>query len=107
MKAKKQKRRFTLKDILPKYTLGDIIESEGVLERKMARIYKKLEQLEIHVGRKLTKKERDDVLDIVHEYTPRDSEGYYLVPIIPFERAWQIYRLTKWKLEKEKKISRK
>lgn len=83
---------------MPKYTLGDVLESEGDIERRMARIYKKLEQLAIHVGRQLTKEERDEVLDIVHEYTPKDSDGYYLVPIIPFEKAWQIYKLKKWKL---------
>jgi hypothetical protein len=52
-----------------------------------------MEQLEALTGRELTEKEQSAILDIVDDYTPKDNNGDYLGPTIPFEKAWEIYEL--------------
>jgi hypothetical protein len=121
---KKQKRRYTLADILPRYTLTDLFrEHEKLLadilprytleyllreqERlrvkdNVATIDESLEDLEAEIGRELTEDETSAILDIVDEYTPKNDEGNYLVGLLPFDYAWQIYR-AKNESFKEKK----
>lgn len=51
------------------------------------------EDLSALVGRDLTEKEQNDVLDIVDDYTPKDDDGNYLGELLPFNKAWEIYEL--------------
>lgn len=51
------------------------------------------EDLSALVGRDLTDKEQDSILDIVDDYTPKDRNGNYAGSILPFEKAWEIYEL--------------
>lgn len=52
-----------------------------------------LASLQDTLGRVLTPKEESAVLDIVDDYTPKDDDGNYLGPLIPFDKAWEIYEL--------------
>ena len=52
-----------------------------------------LDNLSDFVGRDLTVKEQSRILDIVDDYTPKDDDGNYQGPPIPFEKAWRIYEL--------------
>jgi len=45
------------------------------------------------VGRDLTSKEQSALLDIIDDYTPKDRDGNYAGPIIPFDKAWKIYQM--------------
>lgn len=52
-----------------------------------------LEDLTDLVGRNLTEDEQSGILDIVDEFTPKDSEGNYLGAILPFDKAWEVYEM--------------
>ena len=60
-----------------------------------AEIDRKFEYLTELIGRELTEKEEDDFLDIVDEYTPKDRDGNYLIDLVPFDYAWEIYEARK------------
>jgi hypothetical protein len=89
-----QQRRYTLADILQRYTLDDLFREQEVLRVKdnVAIIDELLEDLEAEIGRKLSEDETSAVLDIVDEYTPKDNKGNYLVELLPFDYAWEIYQ---------------
>lgn len=74
-----------------KYTLSDFLQEKD----NLAEIDERFEALSAHIGRLLTKEETDDILDIVDEYTPKNENGNYLYPLIPFEYAWEIYEIKK------------
>ncbi len=65
-----------------------------------------LEDLSAKVGRDLTKKEEEALLDIVDDYTPKDENGNYLGATIPFDKAWEIYELKRERTNAPKKQSR-
>ena len=52
-----------------------------------------LDNLSDFVGRDLTEKEQSRILDIVDDMTPKDEDGNYQGPPIPFEKAWRIHEL--------------
>lgn len=52
-----------------------------------------IESLSDTIGRDLTDAEQSSVLDIVDAYTPQDANGNYLGPLLPFDKAWEIYEL--------------
>ncbi len=51
------------------------------------------EQLSAYIGRDLTDAEQGALLDIVDDYTPKDQAGNYAGPLMPFEKAWEVYEL--------------
>lgn len=63
------------------------------LEVNVATIDDNFEDLSAFVGRDLTSKEQSAVLDIVDDFTPKDEYGRYAGPLIPFEKAWEMYEL--------------
>lgn len=63
------------------------------LQANEAIIDENFEDLADFIGRELTDKEVTAVLDIVDDYTPKGADGNYLGPVIPFEKAWEIYEL--------------
>lgn len=83
---------------MPKNHSPEIVEE---LERRLAEkarieenervIDDRLEYLARVAGRELTEEEQCGVLDIVDEYTPKDENGNYTGPVIPFLTAWKIY----------------
>ena len=56
-------------------------------------IDERLEDLSAIVGRDLTKREEEALLEIVDDYTPKDNRGNYAGDLIPFDKAWEIYEL--------------
>lgn len=62
-------------------------------EQKVEVIDQNLDTLSAFVGRDLTDKEQEAVLDIVDDYTPKGGDGNYLGAMLPFEKAWEIYEL--------------
>ena len=91
----KEPPKFTLEEILPKYTLADVIDEDPAVAYWEAEIDKLLDRLEVYVGRKLTKDERHEILEIVDKNTPRDNEGDIAGPFFPFDSAWEIYQARK------------
>ncbi len=90
---KKKLKKIKLEDVIQKYTLDDIVESEESKEQmKIAEdeIDQHLELLQEHIGRELVDVERRAVLDIVDEYSTKDDEGY-IVLYFSFIQAWKIY----------------
>ncbi len=91
----KKPKKITLEQILPKYTLTDVIVDDAVIENNEAEIDRRFENLAAYVGRKLTEEEQEAILDIVDECTPKDGKGYYRGPLVPFDYAWKIYENQK------------
>lgn len=52
-----------------------------------------LEALQDYVGRPITEREEEAILDIVDEFTPKDGYGNYSGALLPMDRAWEIYEL--------------
>lgn len=93
----KQPRKYTLTDIIKKYTFSDWLDEQESLRvnENIGIIDKHLSGLCDYLGRLLTEEETNDILDIVDEYTPKDKDGDYLGPLLPFEYAWEIYKIQK------------
>lgn len=101
---KKKLRKYTLTDIIKKYTLSDLLNEQESLRvsDNMAILDKHISDLCDSIGRLLTEKEACDILDIVDEYTPKDKDGNYLGPLLPFDYAWEIYEIQKESQSKQK-----
>lgn len=64
------------------------------LSQNESTIDSRIEDLSSELGRDLTPDEESSLLDIVDEYTPKNSDGSYLGgDTIPFDKAWEIYEL--------------
>lgn len=74
---------------------GERLAEERRTEQNIDLIDDQLDDLQADVGRALTEKEQSDLLDIVDEYTPKDENGDYAGPLMPFDKAWGIYELKK------------
>ncbi len=53
----------------------------------------RLDDLGSYLGRDLSPKEEDKLLDIIDEYTPKDADGMYAGDLISFDKAWEIYEM--------------
>ena len=98
---KKKPKKVTLKEVLPKYTLDDVIETEAHREAEKvadADVAKHLDLLYQYVGRELIKIERRAVLDIVEEYSTKDEDGYITL-YFSFIQAWKIYEQRRMRLK--------
>jgi len=94
---KKRQKKIKLKDILPRYTLDDVLqtaEEDKAVQEEMALLDNLITELEKHIGKKLTKDEEHDVLEIVEECSAKD-EGGYIIEYIPLDYAWMIYLMRK------------
>lgn len=90
----KKPKKIKLDDVLPKYTMDDVIETEANKEAEAAadaEVDHHLNLLYEYVGRELTGIERRAVLDIVEEYSPKNDEGYIAL-YSSFIQAWKIYQ---------------
>lgn len=56
-------------------------------------IDERLEDLSYSLGRELSEREEEALLNIADEYTPKDRDGNYSGDLIPFDKAWEIYNL--------------
>lgn len=98
---KKKPKKFTLKEILPKYTLDDVIETEADEEAEKeadAEVDRHLKLLYEYVGRELIGIERRAVLDIVEEYSTKDEDGYITL-YFSFIQAWKINEQRRMRLK--------
>lgn len=68
-------------------------EEEQAVAQNISVLDEQFDSLTDKLGRELTEKEHDNVLDIVDEYTPKDADGNYAGAIMPIEKAWEIYEL--------------
>ena len=99
---KKKPKKLTLGEILPKYTIDDVIETEADKEAmKVAEdeIDQHLDRLQEYIGRELVEIERRAVFDIVEENSTKDEEGY-IVLFFSFIQAWKIYKQQVMQLKK-------
>ncbi len=89
---KNGERKYTLDDIIPKYSISmdDLLETD--LDANIEIIDENLEGLSYSIGRELTEEEEDEILMIVDEFTPKNEKGNYLVDLLPFDYAWEIYQ---------------
>lgn len=69
------------------------IEQRERIDSNVAVIDDNFDALSDFVGRDLTVKEQSAILDIVDEYTAKDSDGNYQGAVMPFDKAWEIYEL--------------
>lgn len=67
-------------------------ESE-VLSQNERTIDNRLDDLADNLGRDISAQEEAAVLDIVDEYTPKDTEGNYAGELMSFDKAWEIHEL--------------
>lgn len=63
------------------------------VDSNVAAIDSNFDLLSDYVGRDLTENEQDAILNIVDDFTPKDEYGRYAGPLIPFEKAWEMYEL--------------
>lgn len=69
--------------------------SEGkALSTNESIIDDRLDNLSSFLGRDMTSKEEEALLDIVDEYTPKDDDGNYAGDLIGFDKAWDIYQMS-------------
>lgn len=68
-------------------------EEEKQLSENEATIDSHLESVSAIAGHTLTDKEESAILDIIDEFTAKDTDGSYLGAILPADKAWQIYEL--------------
>ena len=97
---KKKPKKFTLEEILPKYTLDDVIETEADeegMKQADTEIDHHLDLLQEYVGRELVASERRAVFDIVEEYSPKDEEGNITL-YFSFIQAWKIHEQRRIRL---------
>jgi hypothetical protein len=97
---KKKPKKIKLEDVIQKYTLDDVVESEEYkeeMEQAENEIEQHLELLQAYIGRELVEIERRAVLDIVGEYSTKDDDGY-IVLYFSFIQAWKIYEHQRKKL---------
>ena len=99
---KKKPKKLTLGEILPKYTIDDVIECEqhkAAMVEAEAEIDQHLDRLQEYIGRELVEIERRAVFDIVEENSTKDEEGY-IVLFFSFIQAWKIYEQHVMQLKK-------
>ena len=90
-------KKIKLEDILPKYTLDDVVESDGLkkaIEEAEAEIDKHFDRLQEHIGRELVEIERQAILNIVEKNSTKDEEGN-IVLFFSFIQAWKIYEIQR------------
>lgn len=90
---KKKPKKIKLEDVIQKYTLDDVVESEEykeAVEEAEEEIDQHLDLLQEFLGRELVKIERNAILDIVDEFSTKDDEGYIIL-YFSFIQAWKIY----------------
>jgi hypothetical protein len=99
---KNKARKFARDNMLPKFTAEDmfemLFEERKIVEKKRTEenidiINERFRDLSAVLGKELTGDEESAILDIVDEYTPKDKDGNYLYPLLPFDYAWKIYRI--------------
>lgn len=90
---RKKERRYTIADILSKYTMEDFLreQEDFRVEKNIEIIDENFEELAECVGREITEEEQSDILDIVDELTPKNAEGNYIAELLPFDYAWKVY----------------
>jgi hypothetical protein len=89
----KKPKKIKLNDILPKYTLDDVIETEAdkeATEAAEAEVDRHLNLLQEYIGRELVDIEQRAVCEIVEDYSTKDDEGN-IVLFFSFIQAWKIY----------------
>ncbi|MEI6378096.1 MAG: hypothetical protein WCO55_00410 [Candidatus Falkowbacteria bacterium] len=95
---KKNKSKKDVFEILPKEIVNKFFKERLELPDKefiangVEYIDKKLEELEELIGRDLKEFEESAILDIVDELTPKRADGKYIVDLLPFDYAWEIYK---------------
>ncbi len=67
------------------YEREALVENEGIVEDQLS-------ELQESIGRKLTKKQEEDILTIVDEFSPTGEDGKY-ISLFPFDKAYEIYEL--------------
>ena len=95
---RKKSKKYILSDIFPKYDYVELtrnIREDIQMEKNMAEIDEHLEELAEYLDRELTVYEESRILEIVDEYTPKKKDGNYLISLLPFEYAWEIYEAEK------------
>ena len=72
-------------------------DEEGVYHilKGIAEIDFEFGKLSENLGRELTDKEQDDILDILDEFMPKNDDGEFLSALISFEKLWEVYELRK------------
>lgn len=68
-------------------------EQEQIVQQNLDYIETNITNLEETIGRKLTESEESSILDIQDEFTPKDSDGNYIAPLLDAEKAYEIYTL--------------
>lgn len=82
------------------------IKQQQRIENNVATIDENFDSLADYVGRDLTAKEQSAILDIVDDFTPKDEYGRYAGPLIPFEKAWEMYELKQGSAQQSRRSSR-
>ena len=84
-------KKIKLEDILPKYTLEDMLEPDPYVRAELGVINKNFDELELEIGRTLTEEERHEILSIVEALSPKDEDGD-IVSFASFTYAWKVYQ---------------
>ena len=81
-------------------------EETQAISQNESIIDEKLENLSETLGRALSPKEEEALLEIVDEYTPVGEDGNYVGEILPFDKAWEVYELRQLKQGQSSKKAR-
>jgi len=97
MKGRKKIHKIKLSDILSKWNTSNLTPKQEKLRiiDNTTTIDNRLKSLATYVGRKLTEDEEEQILTIVDKLTPKKKDGNYLVDLLPFNYAWEIYMTKK------------
>jgi hypothetical protein len=93
-----QQRLRKIEELAEQRALEAIDRREEYQTRAISSNIEKLDEdvefLEDQIGRRLTPKEEETILDIRDEYTAKDRNGNYAGELLPIEKAWEILELT-------------
>jgi len=80
------------------YERQALVENEEIVEDNLS-------SLQESIGRKLTKKQEEEILGIVDEFSPTGEDGKY-VSLFPFDKAYEIYELRRAKSGQPTRMAR-
>ena len=91
---KRRTLKYKLAELFPKDTDDTLSpELEKIrLEENEVTIDTKFYEFQVSLGRKLTDREEDSILEILDKYTPMGDDGKYLTDILPLDYAWKIHQ---------------
>lgn len=81
-------------------------QEQSKIATNLDTIDNRLDALADALGRDLSENEQIAILDIIDDYTPKDSSGKYAGELLPFDKAYEIYEMKQSQASAQTRRSR-